>query len=104
MMIMTVNNRSIEDSGPNRTGNSEVVVGLFLSGEDAHRAIVQLQAEGFSASQIGAAFRSSAMGTGSGTRQVEGRAAGKDVARRCRAQAPPALARAPQGHDPTRPR
>ncbi len=55
---MTPNNWSSEQQGSSAAENSEVVVGLFQSGEDAHQAILQLQSEGFSASQIGAAFKS----------------------------------------------
>jgi hypothetical protein len=49
-------NNWMEEQGQRRVESSEVVVGLFQSGEDAHRAILQLQAEGFSADQIGAAL------------------------------------------------
>ncbi len=65
---MAPNNWSSEEQGSTAAENSEVVVGLFQSGEDAHQAILQLQSEGFSASQIGAAFRSE----GSSSREFSG--------------------------------
>ncbi len=37
--------------------NAPVVVGLFASADDAHRAVTQLRSSGFSPNQIGAAFR-----------------------------------------------
>ncbi len=39
---------------------TQVVVGLFKSASDAHQAVTELRAQGFSSSQIGAAFRSRA--------------------------------------------
>jgi uncharacterized protein (TIGR02271 family) len=36
----------------------QVVVGLFKNANDAHQAVTELRAQGFSSSQIGAAFRS----------------------------------------------
>src|ERR1700689_2090927 len=36
---------------------TQVVVGLFKNANDAHQAVTQLRAEGFSSGQIGAAFR-----------------------------------------------
>lgn len=43
----------------NRTSSAgQIVIGHFASGEDAHRAINELIDEGFTAGQIGAAFRS----------------------------------------------
>lgn len=87
--MMTPNNWSNEEQGSTQAQTSEVVIGLFESGEDAHRAILQLQSEGFSASQIGAAFRPEAasrrefggsqtsFGTGASGSMAE---AGKDIA------------------------
>ena len=43
---------------------TDVVVGLFNHASNAHQAISELRASGFSSSQIGAAFRSEAVGTG----------------------------------------
>ena len=37
---------------------TQVVVGLFKNASDAHQALTELRAQGFSSSQIGAAFRS----------------------------------------------
>jgi hypothetical protein len=48
---------------------SSTVVGYFTNGEDAHQAIHALIADGFEASQIGAAFRT---GTAPGTGEVSG--------------------------------
>ena len=39
---------------------TQVVVGLFKNASDAHQAVTELRAQGFSSSQIGAAFRSRA--------------------------------------------
>ena len=39
---------------------TQVVVGLFKNGSDAHQAVTELRAQGFSSNQIGAAFRSQA--------------------------------------------
>src|ERR1700678_515674 len=36
---------------------TQVVVGLFKNANDAHQAVTQLRAQGFSSGQIGAAFR-----------------------------------------------
>jgi uncharacterized protein (TIGR02271 family) len=49
------------ETTPNASGvgtTTQVVVGLFNNGTDAHQAVTQLRANGFSSSQIGAAFRS----------------------------------------------
>ncbi len=45
--------------------DTQIVVGLFDSGDDAHRAINELKQSGFRSSQIGAAFRSSSAGSAS---------------------------------------
>jgi uncharacterized protein (TIGR02271 family) len=39
---------------------AQVVVGLFKNASDAHQAVTELRAQGFSSSQVGAAFRSRA--------------------------------------------
>ena len=49
----TTSNASVETA-------TQVVVGLFKSASDAHQAVTELRAQGFSSSQIGAAFRSRA--------------------------------------------
>jgi uncharacterized protein (TIGR02271 family) len=56
--------------------NAQVVVGLFNSANDAHQAVTQLRAYGFSSGQIGAAFRSQSTGrdaerSGTGTAAVK---------------------------------
>jgi len=43
-------------------GATQVVVGLFTNGADAHKAVTQLRANGFTSDQIGAAFRSASRG------------------------------------------
>jgi uncharacterized protein (TIGR02271 family) len=45
---------------------TEVVVGLFDNASSAHQAVAELRASGFSANQIGAAFRNEASGTVTG--------------------------------------
>jgi uncharacterized protein (TIGR02271 family) len=40
---------------------TQVVVGLFNNANDAHQAVTQLRAQGFSSDQIGAAFRSTSI-------------------------------------------
>jgi uncharacterized protein (TIGR02271 family) len=48
-------------SNPGGVGTAtQVVVGLFKSSSDAHQAVTELRAQGFSSDQIGAAFRSRA--------------------------------------------
>lgn len=46
-----------------RSGDDRIVVGHFTDGADAYRAINELMDEGFGASEIGAAFRGSRLGT-----------------------------------------
>lgn len=53
MAYETTSNASVGTS-------TQVVVGLFKSASDAHQAVTELRAQGFSSSQIGAAFRSRA--------------------------------------------
>src|ERR1700689_4780632 len=48
------------EATPNAAGvgtTTQVVVGLFNDAADAHQAVTQLRASGFSSNQIGAAFR-----------------------------------------------
>ena len=48
------------EATPNAAGvgtTTQVVVGLFNNAADAHQAVTQLRAAGFSSNQIGAAFR-----------------------------------------------
>src|SRR5665213_2994152 len=40
---------------------TQVVVGLFNNASDAHQAVTELRANGFSSSQIGAAFRNQSL-------------------------------------------
>ena len=49
------------EATPNAAGvgtTTQVVVGIFNNATDAHQAVTQLRANGFSSRQIGAAFRS----------------------------------------------
>jgi uncharacterized protein (TIGR02271 family) len=46
-----------ETNAPGVGTTMQVIVGLFNNGNDAHQALTQLRANGFSSGQIGAAFR-----------------------------------------------
>src|ERR1700761_3254340 len=63
---------------PSKGGtDSRVVVGYFSDGAQASRAINELIDEGFSASEIGAAFRTERAAAGSATQPLEEPAMGE---------------------------
>ena len=61
----------------NATTGSQVVIGLFSNGNDAQQAIGELREQGFRTSQIGAAFRETAVGSEFGIAE-RGRAQSND--------------------------
>lgn len=62
---MSGGNWNTEASGTRGAMAGGTVAGYFANGEDARRAIHELADEGFDPRQVGAAFHSSAMGSGS---------------------------------------
>jgi uncharacterized protein (TIGR02271 family) len=61
----TKDNLMAYEATPNAAGvgtTTQVVVGLFNNAADAHQAVTQLRAAGFSSNQIGAAFRGESIG------------------------------------------
>ncbi len=73
---MAVNDPNFTD---HNYASGSIVVGYFPNGEEAQRAITELQDEGFQVNDIGAAFHSAGAGTSSAGRSSSSQTPGKEV-------------------------